>query len=101
MQIPVVDGSYAGGEVNAWTPTELLDARGIQHLPRRSVGSRSIPLDAPVVLNGACDQVSQFRDRQIFARTHIYHLTARELVHQKDASLGQVIDVQEFAARGA
>ena len=86
-------------------PAERRDAAHVEQLLRRAVGLARVPLDRSGVADHALDQFGELADGQVVAGADVDHAVGqvggRHVLQQEDDGLGQVVDVEELAARGA
>lgn len=91
-------------------PTERIDALAVHEFALRAVGFTGVEGDFALVADNLANRFSNLADGDVFPKTHIdvaEHglgmLVVGGLiqVHDMHAGSGHVIDVQEFAFRGA
>ena len=82
-------------------PAEGCSLAHIQQLARGAVRAGGVPFDVAFVANNLGDQFGELLDGQLLPRSGVYGLVAAVVVHQEDAEVGEVVDIEELAQRRA
>ena len=69
----------------------------IEKLARRTVGTGGVPLDLALVAHDLGHQLRQGLDGQFLAGAGVDGLVAGVVIHQEDAEVGEVIDIEELS----
>jgi len=101
LQEPAIRALDPLFEPNLGLPAQSLQLGHIQQLLRRAIGLFQVLHDLAGKADHRFDHLGKFADGEVGARAHVHDLGVRVVLHQMDAGLGQVVHVQELAARRA
>src|SRR4051794_31016665 len=80
----------------AGTPAELCEPAHIQQLSGRAVWPRRIEADFAAVADGRGHKAGKLGNRNVLAGADIDEFSLRIGLHQMDASVGEIVDIEEF-----
>ena len=78
-------------------PAEVVQSRDVEPFARRAVGLVGVKANVAAKVNDVGDEPGQIGDGDILAGSDVKKVRAVIVIHEKEAGVGQVVDVQEFA----
>ena len=99
MQEVVISEPDAVLQLGLVGPAEGRRLAYVEQLVRRAVGTGGVPFDLARVTHHLGYQFRQRLDGQLLARSRIDSLVAAVVIHQEDAEVGQVVDIEELPER--
>ena len=84
-------------ELGAVTPAEALGLADIEELARGAVGTCGIPLDLALEAYDTSHHLGKGLDGEFLAGAGVNRLIARVVVHEEDAEVGKIVDIEELA----
>ena len=82
-------------------PAESAELVGTHEFACRAIWFGEVVRDLAFETNDLGDEVCQFEDGNVFARTYIHMTFGGIGLHEMDAGVGAIVNMQEFALRHA
>ena len=98
---PIVRQADAFAEVDFVFPAQVVQAADIQQLAGRAVRFGSVEYELRLRVYGVTNRLGQFADRQIDAGAHVDRTGLVVVLQQKQAGIGQIVNVQELTLGAA
>src|SRR4029077_4236059 len=98
-QEPSVRGADALFQSDAWRPAERREARGVEELARRAVRLRVIEAQLAAEAHDPRHSVRELGDRQVLSPADVDELGVVVTLHEEQAGVRQVVNVQYLAPR--
>src|SRR6185437_7666083 len=100
LQEPAVRGADSFFELDSRRPPESRQTRRVEKLAGGAVGFRAIEARRPAETHDPGDRRRQFGYAQVAPPPDVDPRLAVVALHEEQAGIGEIVHVQEFAARG-
>ena len=101
LEEPAIGRLDALAQPDAVAPAERVEARDVEELLRRAVGLGRVENEGRAGVDDVAHHLRELADGQVLAGADVHVLGRVVAAHEEEAGVGEVVHVQELAARGA